>query len=71
MPYAEIKEFDQALDAMDKKYQTLYSFLTSEWESQQQRDSEMAAFAHDLKTPITLIGGNTELLEEKKKFLNI
>ncbi len=65
IPHAEIKEFDQALNAMDKMRQALYSSLTSEWESQQQRDSEMAALAHDLKTPITLIGGNAELLLEE------
>lgn len=65
IPHAEIKEFDQALGAMDEMRQALYSSLTTEWEAQQQRDSEMAALAHDLKTPITLIGGNAELLLEE------
>ncbi len=65
IPHAGIKEFDQALNAMDKMRQTLYSSLTTQWAAQQQRDSEMAALAHDLKTPITLIGGNAELLLEE------
>ncbi len=65
MPYAGIKEFDQALNAMEQMRQALYSSLSSQWAAQQQRDSEMAALAHDLKTPITLIGGNAELLLEE------
>lgn len=64
IPHAGIKEFDQALDAMERMRITLYSSLSSQWAAQQQRDSEMAALAHDLKTPITLIGGNAELLLE-------
>ncbi len=64
MPRAGIKEFDQALDAMEQMRQALYSSLSSQWAAQQQRDSEMSALAHDLKTPITIIGGNAELLLE-------
>ena len=64
IPHAGIKEFDQALHAMEQMRQVLYSSLRSQWAAQQQRDSEMAALAHDLKTPITLIGGNAELLLE-------
>ena len=64
MPHAGIKEFDQALNAMEQMRKALYSSLSSQWAAQQQRDSEMAALAHDLKTPITLIGGNAELLLE-------
>lgn len=65
MPYAGIKEFDQALGAMDGMRQALCTSLSDQWAAQQQRDSEMAALAHDLKTPITLIGGNAELLLEE------
>lgn len=64
IPHAGIREFDLALDAMEGMRMTLYSSLSSQWAAQQQRDSEMAALAHDLKTPITLIGGNAELLLE-------
>lgn len=64
IPHAGIKEFDQALGAMDDMRQALYSSLSSQWAAQQQRDSEMSALAHDLKTPLTLIGGNAELLLE-------
>lgn len=66
VPQAGIKEFDQALGAMEGMRQALLSSLTSQWAAQQQRDSEMSALAHDLKTPITLIGGNAELLLEEE-----
>lgn len=59
---AGIREYDEALSAMDEMRQALYQSLTEQWRAQQQRDSEIAALAHDLKTPLTLIGGNTELL---------
>lgn len=65
IPHAGIKEFDKALDAMEDMRHTLYCSLSSQWAAQQQRDSEMVALAHDLKTPITLIGGNAELLLEE------
>lgn len=65
VPTAGIKEFDAALFAMEKMRKELYSSLTSQWAAQQERDSEMAALAHDLKTPITLIGGYAELLLEE------
>lgn len=59
---AGIREFDDALTAMDKMRQALYDSLTEQWCAQQQREAEISALAHDLKTPLTLIGGNTELL---------
>ncbi len=64
VPVAGIKEFDRALEAMEQMRCALYTSLSSQWAAQQQRDSEMSALAHDLKTPITLIGGNAELLLE-------
>ena len=44
----------------------LYQALTSQWAAQQQREAEIAALAHDLKTPLTLAGGNAELLLEEE-----
>lgn len=65
IPYAGIKEFDQALGAMERMRRALYCSLTSQWAAQQGRAEEIAALAHDLKTPLTLIGGNAELLMEE------
>ena len=59
---AGIREFDDALTAMDEMRCALYDSLTEQWRTQQQREAEISALAHDLKTPLTLIGGNAELL---------
>jgi two-component system, OmpR family, lantibiotic biosynthesis sensor histidine kinase NisK/SpaK len=62
IPRAGIREYDQALDAMEHMRMALYSSLTAQWAAQQEREAEISALAHDLKTPLTLVGGNAELL---------
>ena len=62
VPHAGIREYAQALDAMEHMREALYSSLSSQWAAQQEREAEIAALAHDLKTPLTLIGGSAELL---------
>ncbi len=62
IPHAGIREYDQALDAMEQMRKALYGSLSSQWAAQQEREAEIAALAHDLKTPLTLVGGNAELL---------
>ncbi len=60
-----IREFDHALLSMDGMRQALKESLTKQWESDQQRKDEIAALAHDVKTPLTIINGNAELLLER------
>lgn len=62
IPHAGIREYDQALDAMEHMRKALYNSLSLQWAAKQERESEIGALAHDLKTPLTLIGGNAELL---------
>ena len=66
IPHAGIREYDQALGAMEHMREALYSALSSQWAAQQEREAEIAALAHDLKTPLTLVGGNAELLLEEE-----
>ncbi len=66
IPHAGIREYDQALDAMEHMRGALYNSLSSQWAAQQEREAEIAALAHDLKTPLTLIGGNAELLLDEE-----
>ena len=62
IPHAGIREYDQVLDAMEHMRNALYNSLSLQWKAKQERESEIGALAHDLKTPLTLIGGNAELL---------
>ena len=66
IPHAGIREYDQALEAMKHMREALYHSLSSQWAAQQEREEEIAALAHDLKTPLTLVGGNAELLLEEE-----
>lgn len=66
VPHAGIREYDAALDAMEEMRKALYQALSSQWAAQQEREAEIAALAHDLKTPLTLAGGNAELLLEEE-----
>lgn len=57
-----IKEIDTVLDSMDEMRTALKESLEAQWKSEQQKNEQIAALAHDLKTPLTLIRGNAELL---------
>jgi signal transduction histidine kinase len=65
IPKAGIREYDQALDAMDGMRIALKESLAAQWAAERQRQMEISALAHDLKTPLTIIGGNAELLLEE------
>ena len=45
---------------MEQMREALYSSLSSQWAAQQEREAEIAALAHDLKTPLTSIIGAAE-----------
>lgn len=62
---AQVREFDAALTAMQTLGQNLTTALQNQWAAEQQRAEQTAALAHDLKTPLTVIVGNAELLAEE------
>lgn len=59
-----IREFSATLQALQTMGRELTDSLQSQWRMEQQRTEQIAALAHDLKTPLTVIQGNAELLEE-------
>ena len=61
---AGVRELDGAMDAMRTLKENLSGSLQAQWRMEQQRAEQMAALAHDLKTPLTIIGGYAELLAE-------
>ena len=61
---AHLREFSATLHAMQTMGRELTDSLQSQWRMEQQRTEQIAALAHDLKTPLTVIQGNAELLEE-------
>ena len=57
-----IKEVNDVLEAMDKMRSTLKYSLESQWKAEQMRKEQISALSHDLKTPLSIIRGNAELL---------
>lgn len=55
-------EVDRALEALDHMRLALRQSLSRQWYDDKMRQEQLSALAHDLKTPLTIIRGNTELL---------
>lgn len=59
-----IVEYDDVLRAMQKLQTALGESLQAQWSMEHSRVAQMQALAHDLRTPLTVIDGNAQLLEE-------
>lgn len=59
-----IYEIDSVLNSIDQMKEALKTSLQEQWELQQSRREEISALAHDIKTPITVVRGNADLLSE-------
>ncbi len=57
-----IFEIDQALNALEHMKQALRKSLDEQWKADKRQQDQISALAHDLKTPLTIIRGNAELL---------
>ena len=59
-----ITELDRISHEINSLKNSLSESLESKWRDEQRTKSEMAQIAHDLKTPLTIIRGNADLLLE-------
>lgn len=62
--YSNILEINEVISALDKMKSELNESLNKQWKMEDTRKEQMAALAHDIKTPLTIIKGNSELLSE-------
>lgn len=62
---ARVRELGETLAAMEQLRRALAQSLSRQWAMEQERAQAMAALAHDLKTPVSIVSGNAELLEEE------
>ena len=60
---SNVKEFNQVLQSLDTMRQALRESLLRSWQLEQEKQDQIAALTHDIKTPLTVIRGNTELLK--------
>ena len=68
---SRIKEFNDILLSLYDMKIALSQSLKKEWETEQRRKSNISAIAHDIKTPLTIIKGNSELILEEDKIADI
>ena len=61
---ARVRELGESLAAMEQLRQALARSLSEQWAMEQERTQALAALAHDLKTPLSIVSGSAELLEE-------
>lgn len=57
-----IKEFNQVLSGLDHMRVALRESLMETWKAEQDKQNQISALTHDLKTPLTVARGNVELL---------
>ena len=62
--HSNIKEFEDVLHSFSDMKNTLKSSLEKQWSAEQLQREQIAALAHDLKTPLTVIQGNIDLISE-------
>lgn len=60
---SKIKEFSNIITALIKMRDALKESLYQTWKIENEKNEEIAALAHDIKIPLTIISGNTELLK--------
>lgn len=61
---SKIKEVNEVLTSLVKMKDELNHSLRTQWNMETNRREQIAALAHDIKTPLTILRGNAELLNE-------
>lgn len=65
---AKVQEYDAALQALQSMGGQLTESLQRQWAMEQQQREQIIQLSHKLKTPLTIIEGNAELLAEDALF---
>ena len=61
---SNVREMEDSMRSLEKMKDALKISLQQQWEAEQSRNRQLSALAHDIKTPLTVIRGNAELLTE-------
>lgn len=62
--HSKVKEFEEVLLSFSNMKDSLKKSLEQQWKMEQMQKEQIAALAHDLKTPLTVIQGNIDLINE-------
>lgn len=61
---SDIREIDEVMASLSHLKSALKDSLNRQWDMEQQKREQLSSLAHDIKTPLTIIRGNAELLAE-------
>ena len=61
---SNIQEFNAILDSLEKMKVGLSESLRINWRDEEKKRNQISALSHDIKTPLSIIKGNSELLGE-------
>lgn len=61
---SDIREIDDVMASLEKMKEALKKSLKEQWDTEQMKNQQLSALAHDIKTPLTVVRGNAELLAE-------
>lgn len=59
-----VREVNDILDAVDDMRRSLKRSLEAQWHAEEVQRTALSSLAHDLKTPLTIVRGNADLLLE-------
>lgn len=65
IPESAIDEFNQVLVSLGDLKGELRDSLERQWRLEEGKKKQMASLTHDIKTPLTIIKGNADLLDEE------
>ncbi len=62
--HSRIREIEEVIDSLNDMKNALKQSLEKQWDMEKSRKNQISALAHDIKTPLTIIKGNAELIKE-------
>lgn len=62
--HSRISEIEEVIDSLNQMKSALKDSLEKQWNMEKSRKNQISALAHDIKTPLTIIKGNAELINE-------
>lgn len=65
-PDTRIREVDEVMESLAGMREALESSLKSQWKMEEMRKQQVRALVHDIKTPLTVIRGNAQLMQESE-----
>ena len=63
---SNVQEFNVILESLEKIKLGLSESLKTNWREEEKKRNQISALSHDIKTPVSIIKGNSELLGETK-----